>query len=63
MDPNVWAVLSGVAAMIALSHTMLLRTLRSEIHRLDTKVDGLDGRLNQRIDGLEIRLNDKIDSV
>jgi len=67
MDPNVWAVLSGVFTMIALSHTMLVRTLRGEVKRLDQKVDmkvdGLEKQLTNKINGLETQLTDKINNV
>ena len=67
MDPNVWAVLSGVFTMIALSHTMLVRTLRGEVKRLDQKVDmkvdGLETQLTNKIDSVEEQLTDKINNV
>jgi len=74
MDPNTWAIIGVVVAMVTLNHAMLGRTLRSETKRLEelvTSVDNkaearatsLEKRLNDRIDGLEKRLDDRIDGL
>ena len=45
------------------NQAVLAELFRSEIGRLDQKIDSVEERLNQRIDGVEERLNQRIDGV
>ena len=45
------------------NQAVLAELFRTEIGRLDQKIDSVEERLNQRIDGVEERLNQRIDGV
>jgi Tfp pilus assembly protein PilN len=45
------------------NQAVLAELFRTEIGRLDQKIDSVEERLNQRVDGVEERLNQQIDSV
>lgn len=40
-----------------------LHAIRSDIQRLDQKIDGVDARLNQRLESMDGRLTTKIDGL
>ena len=45
------------------NQAVLAELFRSEIGRLDQKIDSVEERLNQRIDEVEERLNQRIDGI
>jgi Tfp pilus assembly protein PilN len=45
------------------NQAVLAELFRTEIGRLDQKIDSVEERLNQRVDGVEERLNQRIDGV
>ena len=45
------------------NQAVLAELFRTEIGRLDQKIDSVEERLNQRIDGVEERLNQRVDGV
>ena len=45
------------------NQAVLAELFRTEIGRLDQKIDSVEERLNQRIDGVEERLNQRVDGL
>ena len=45
------------------NQAVLAELFRSEIGRLDQKIDSVEERLNQRVDGVEERLNQRVDGL
>jgi tetrahydromethanopterin S-methyltransferase subunit G len=66
-EPQTWTLIGGFFAVYLSTFTlfasMQTRTIKAQVDRLGSKIDGVDQRLGSRIDGLDQKFGIKIDSV
>jgi hypothetical protein len=62
-DAMTWTVIGGFFAVFTFLAAMVLRVIRTDIGRLDYKIDAVEARLDAKIDGVELRLGGKIDAL
>jgi hypothetical protein len=70
-EPQVWTLIGVFSAallgMVTFSHTHLVRVIRAEVDRIETKfdakLDAVETKFGAKLDAVEARLSAKIDGL